>query len=68
MWEAIKTAPRNGTAFLACKANPEPPGHLMAVCYLSSDGTLCFDATGEIVDEEFQPTHWMRLPAPPSAA
>lgn len=63
MWKPIKSAPRDGTAFLAC-IDDEPPK--MAVCYLSIDGTLCLDATGSIVDEdEFEPTHWMPLPDPP---
>jgi hypothetical protein len=38
----------------------------MAVCYLSTDGTLCYEAGERIVEEdEFQPTHWTELPAPP---
>lgn len=64
-WKPIKSAPRNGTAFLACQ-NLSDDESKMAVCYLSIDRTLCYDASGSIVDEEdFSPTHWMPLPEAP---
>lgn len=63
-WRPIKSAPRDGTAFLAYQEGIEPP--TMAVCYISIDRTLCYAATTDIVDEgEFEPTHWMPLPDPP---
>lgn len=67
MWERIESAPTDGTPFLAYDEHG-PPAHTMAVCYLSESGTLCFDATGEIIDTDvFQPTHWMPVPRPPGA-
>ena len=58
----MRSAPRDGTAFLAWDREREVTG----VCYLSADRTLCFEATGSIVEqEEFSPTHWMPLPEPP---
>lgn len=65
MWKPMKSAPRNGSAFLACQ-NLSDDESKMAVCYLSIDGTLCLDATGDIIeDDEFQPTHWTPLPEAP---
>ena len=61
----MTSAPRDGTAFLACEVREDEAP--MAVCYLSIDRTLCYEATGEIVDDDFQPTHWMPLPDPPDA-
>lgn len=59
------SAPRDGTAFLACQ-NLNDDESKMAVCYLSIDGTLCLEATGDIIeDDEFQPTHWTPLPEAP---
>ena len=60
-WKPMRSAPHNGRAFLACDAEGA-----MAVCYLSTDGTLCYEAGERIVEEdEFHPTHWTELPAPP---
>lgn len=64
-WKRITSAPHDGTPFLACEIREGIPAP-MAVCYLSEDATLCFDATGGFVDDEFQPTHWMPLPDPPA--
>lgn len=64
-WKLMRSAPRDGTPFLACQ-NLDDAESKMAVCYLSTDSTLCLDATGSIIeDDEFQPTHWMPLPDPP---
>lgn len=61
----MPSAPDDGTPFLACQ-NIDDDESKMAVCYLSTSGTLCYDASGGIVDEdEFDPTHWMPLPEPP---
>lgn len=61
-WDMTK-APRNGTDFIACDLNNGDP--LMTACYISIDGTLC-KSLGEILDEQdFAPTCWRPLPAPP---
>jgi hypothetical protein len=60
-WHPMSQPPRDCMAFLACDE-----AGIMAVCYLSTDGTLCYEAGEHIVaDDEFQPTHWMELPTPP---
>jgi hypothetical protein len=63
-WKPIKAKPRpqTGAPFLAYDAESGQ----MAVCYVSTDRTLCYDAGERIVeDDEFLPTHWMELPPPP---
>jgi hypothetical protein len=60
-WRPMRSAPHDGRAFLASDADGR-----MGVCYLSIDGTLCFEVGEHIIDDEFQPTHWTELPAPPA--
>lgn len=66
-WQPIATAPRDGTSFLAWDSD----GMVMAVCYFSTDATLCFEATGSIVEHDadddagFWPSHWQPRPEPP---
>ena len=63
-WHPMRSAPKGGAPFLCCGERED--GELgWAVCYLSVDRMLCFDATGGFADEGFRPTHWMPLPEPP---
>jgi len=60
-WKPMRSAPRDGTDFLACDAEQQ-----MAVCFISMSGTLCYSAGERIVEDgEFEPTHWMPVPEPP---
>ena len=67
-WQPIATAPKDGTSFLAWDRDHEQ----MAVCYVSADRTLCFEANEVIVERDdadsvgFWPSHWRPRPAPPT--
>lgn len=59
-WQPIETAPKNGTALLV--------GHEQAVFDAWWNGSAWVDGTTNFFDDEneFSPTHWRPLPAPPA--
>jgi hypothetical protein len=67
-WHTMETAPRDGTPFLAWHAEGIDGEPHWAVCYYGVDGWLCYDTGGVAADDrddDFRPTHWTHLPAPP---
>jgi hypothetical protein len=62
----MRSAPKDGTPFLCYGPCEDAERVGWAVCYLSTDRTLCLDATDSIVEPgSFTPTHWMPLPEKP---
>jgi hypothetical protein len=78
-WRPIKTAPKDGSIFLACNTKP---GFQKPACIYWDDGSKSFSIAGRWRTSFHEPagvnrfTHWMPLPAapvddeqtPPSAA
>lgn len=66
MWQPIKTAPKDGSAFLAYGEE-----NIAAVYWEDDfDGWQVYGAETYISEEfwlSFKPTHWMPLPPPPEA-
>ena len=60
----MRSAPRNGMPFLAWGIGEDDEPH-MAVVYISTDRTLCFDTGGFADESGWTPTKWMALPEPP---
>lgn len=58
-WQPIETAPRDGTLILVFAPGTSRLGDLICPCAWHPDAGFC-------VCELREPTHWMRLPDPPS--
>ena len=58
-WQPIDTAPMDGTVFMVYAS--DPPGAIYNFGYCEDDGRF-IPCMG---DGDFEPTHWMPLPAPP---
>lgn len=70
-WQPIETAPQDGSMFLAYQpANPEHPQVFPALMGVGSMGPsgFCMDGVGgyEVEYDLAKPTHWTRLPDPPT--
>jgi len=63
-WRPMRTAPTDGTAFLACMEASDIP-HAMR---FSKDGRLALTWDGFIVADHDWPKHWMPIPTPPEGA
>jgi len=65
-WRAIESAPKDGTAVVGCSTYKNKSGNL---CYnWIADGYFdeCGDWYFSYSDEDFEATHWMPLPEPPT--
>jgi len=74
-WQPIETAPKDGTVVLLLSPEGEDEGHWEEVryCVLGSPqgafGAGWVDSTNNLpIYAEFEPTHWMPLPAAPDSA
>lgn len=60
-WQPIGTAPKDGTLLLVWAPGVEGLNAIFSLCAWHDEAGFC-------IDELRQPTHWMPLPEPPSAA
>jgi hypothetical protein len=60
-WQAIETAPKDGTRILVVGLHPGTTLHWMNFAYGDGDGL-----DGDWM-ESLHPTHWMPLPDPPQS-
>lgn len=69
-WKSIDTAPKDGTAFLACWYHA-PDIFLIGDCFYDVNRGEFRECGVEIEYGDshlLKPTHWMKLPEPPEAA
>lgn len=70
MWEAIDTAPKDGSQILAFAHDPDLPerGYYAVAQWANADPDFPNTVSGWFWTYAIRPTHWMELPAPPPAA
>ena len=71
-WQPIETAPRDGTSILGFRPGDTFSGHMITAIYWCGSSpvdsgwwALC-EAGDHSASDEFDPTHWMPLPEPPT--
>lgn len=65
-WQPIETAPRDGTRILAWIPRGNNKHEVIWMGTLPSGRVRWLFSHGWISAGDFQPTHWMPLPAPPT--
>lgn len=67
-WQPIATAPKDGTDILIGWFEFDPPSSMHVAFWHSTHqgGCWCQSHSAFTTDPNWQPTHWMPLPAPPA--
>lgn len=64
-WEAIATAPQNGSRLLLwSKEDGVNLGHWSTSAWTNAGAWIVYESRGDTI--ELHPTHWMPLPLPPN--
>lgn len=67
MWQAIETAPKDGTLVLLCVAECYmPTSGCWATYHPNATGKACW-RTQPVCGDKLNPTHWQALPPAPGA-
>lgn len=66
-WRPIETAPRDGTYILIGWFEFEGQNSMEVAFWHGTLGAWCQTSKAFTSDPNWQPTHWMPLPSPPSA-